>query len=55
MTKLKNLSLKQLKRRMEQADDFDYDDETAEMQRRGIEWKWSDDLHNPKVIILDQN
>ncbi len=45
---LQNLSVNQLIKRMENAPDFGYDDEEAEMTRRGIFYKWS---KNNKIVL----
>lgn len=42
-------------RRMEQAEDFGYDDESVELTRRlklgGLAWRWSGDFYRPNVEI----
>jgi len=52
MKNLTKLTLEQLIHRIESAPDFGYDDEEIEMRRRGIKYKWSDSLSNPKIIIV---
>lgn len=47
----------QLIRRMESAEDFAYDDEAVELSRRlgerALDWKWSEDFYNPRVVVYD--
>lgn len=49
------LSDAQLIRRMENAEDFGYDDEEVELSRRlklgGLAWRWSGDFFRPNVEI----
>lgn len=55
--KFANMSNAQIIRRMEQAEDFGYDDEAVELNRRlklgGLAWKWSGDFYRPKVEIYE--
>lgn len=55
MANLARMRTKALIRRMEQAGDFNYDDEQVELSRRlsaeGYAWKWSRDFYNPHVIV----
>lgn len=55
--KLGHLSTGNLVRRMEQAADFGYDDESVELSRRlrgqGKDWRWSESFTYPQVIIYD--
>lgn len=48
-------STSRLVKRMEDAEDFGYDDEEIELRRRlrktNQDWKWNDSLSNPKIII----
>lgn len=50
-----HLSDDALKRRMERAADFGYDDEERELSRRlalgGLAWRWSSDFYNPRVEV----
>lgn len=47
----------ELIQRMERAEDFKYDDESRELSRRlgarALDWKWSDDFFNPRVVVFD--
>lgn len=51
----KHLSLDALIRRIENAPDFGYDDEAVELSarlaRQGKDWRWSDGLFNPSIIV----
>lgn len=53
--KFAGMSNAQIIRRMEQAEDFGYDDESVELNRRlklgGLAWKWSGDFYRPQVEI----
>lgn len=57
--KFRRLSTEQLISRIEAADDFSYDDEAVELTRRlkedGKRWKWSGELYNPEVIVIEEN
>ncbi len=51
MSKYKTMSLDNLIKSMEKAPDFGYDDQEAEMIRRGIKYKW---LPNNKLEIINK-
>lgn len=50
-----HLSDAQLIKRIEKAEDFKYDDETVELNRRlklgGLAWRWSGDYFRPNVEV----
>lgn len=53
--KFAHLSDEALINRMNQAEDFGYDDEEVELNRRlklgGLAWRWSQDMFNPRVEV----
>ncbi|MFJ6416492.1 hypothetical protein [Paeniglutamicibacter sp. NPDC091659] len=56
--KFSNLSDAQLIKRIEQAKDFEYDDEAVELNRRlrvlgGKAWRWAGDFYHPHVELYE--
>ena len=56
--KFSNLSDAQLIKRIEQAKDFEYDDEAVELNRRlrvlgGKAWRWAGDFYRPHVELYE--
>lgn len=51
----KHLSLDALIRRIENAPDFGYDDESVELSsrlaRQGKDWKWGEGFFNPSIVV----
>lgn len=47
------LSTEQLRRRCENAEDFSYDDEEAELHKRGYSLRWGVEFHSPKLILIN--
>lgn len=58
MPDVSRMTTANLIRRMEKSEDFKYDDEAVELNRRlkqeGYTWKWSDDFFHPHIIVYKQ-